>query len=111
MKHTTILIITTKNTITLQYPIDILVVSESIDLIDDFSLNTSSEIIHFDYLVVLNTELIQNIPLLSLYYDGNTIVTNYYQQSNIDHIYYVSESDQSLNDKLDKALHHICYGE
>jgi hypothetical protein len=111
MKHTTILIISSKQETTTQYPVDILVTNEFIDLCDDFSLKTSTELIHFDYLIILNKEHINNITMLPLYCDASIIVTNYYQQSNIDHIYYINENDEFLFSKLDKAIHHICYGE
>jgi hypothetical protein len=111
MKHTTILILTTKNNIIVRNQINALIVHYPIVVCNDYLITLDQEDIAFDYLVILNTNLVANFSVLPLYKEVETIITNYYQQSSIEHIYYINENDLLLEKKLELAINHICYGE
>jgi len=81
-----------------------------ITFIDDHTLQLDSQFIQFDYLIILSKELVIDLNPLKLLIDRDVVVTNYFHQTILEHIYYLN-SEFSQQKILDNILRHIHCGE
>ena len=106
MRYTTLLIVSEHmcNLHTIDIPY--LLVQEPTTFINDHVILCNNEEVSFDYLLVTNLDLITNSKLVPFIIDHDRLLTNYYYQTNIEHIYFF-EYDLSFPDKLLRVCNHI----
>lgn len=106
MKYTTLLIISKHmidlSTLDLPY----LLIQDPITFINDHIMLYGNEEVSFEYLLIISIDLVTNSKILPFIIDRDRLLTNYYHQTNIEHIYFF-ENDYSFFNKLQTVCHHI----
>lgn len=106
MKYTTLLIVSKHmidlSTLGLPY----LLIQDPITFINDHVMLYNNEEVSFEYLLINNKDLVTNFKTIPFIIDHDRLLTNYYHQTNIEHIYFF-EYDYSFHDKLQTVCHHI----
>lgn len=87
------IIIITKKTIKFN---DTYVINEPITLLDDYHLTYKDRIIDFDYLIIEDLTLVNDIEKTKVLMDEQIPVTNFFGQTSIEHIY-VGDIDNALD--------------
>ena len=94
------LIIATSHKVSMNKQLDALFITKNFILIDDHHLKWNNAIIEFEYLIYSNKLAVtfqkENILLL----ENNIPVTNFYYQTTLENIYFITEDDleQKIND-------------
>lgn len=81
---------------------ELLIIDSTIDFISDIELIYHDKIISFDYLIIDDLKLCQNLKKTQILIDDNVPVTNFYHQTSNEYIYYGN---------IEKCIKHICEGD
>lgn len=93
------LIIVAKGNVHVDDSIDCLIINSDCTLIDDKHLICNNKTYEFEYLIYSNELTITN-SLVML--ENNIPITNYYYQTSLEHIYYITEDN--LQEKIDDII-------
>jgi len=88
---------------------NILVVSDFCRLTKSSSVVCGNDAFFFDYLIIGSKDLIAGIEQSGILLDRGIPVTNYYQQTSIENIYFLNEN--SLHSSFKRAYDHIRFSE
>lgn len=92
------LLIATKEKLNLDSSLDVLYINDNFTLIDDHHLKYGDQIFEFEYLIYSNNLIVTYQKPNLLLMENNIPITNYYYQTSIENIYYVTE--QNLKNKI-----------
>ena len=81
---------------------DGLIINSLVTMIDDYHLILNVKFIEFDYLIIEDLTLVTDLAKTKILIDDDTVVTNFFGQTSIEHIY--------VGD-IDNALDHLYNGE
>lgn len=73
-------------------------------LVNDYTLDNG---ISFDYIIVEKIEALKNIDILK---DENSVICNYYYQTNIEHIFFVGKENNSkkeITEQINQILEYL----
>lgn len=84
------LIIATKEKLILDLQLDVVYINDNFTLIDDHHLKCGDQIYEFEYLIYSNDLIITYLKPNHLLMENNIPITNYYYQTSIENIYYVT---------------------
>jgi hypothetical protein len=85
--------------------ITIVSVTKPVTFLDLNHFSDGQQVFEFDYLVIGDIRLINNPDELELLRDGDEFVTNFYYQTNIEHIFAIHE--EKANEGLHKIVNFI----
>lgn len=87
------LIIITNESIKLDKNIDVLYLNDECTLIDDHHINYQDKVYEFEYLIYSNKANLNFINNHLLLKENNIPITNFYHQTSLEHIYYITEDN------------------
>jgi hypothetical protein len=87
------------------HDVSIVPIIKPVTFIDLNHFSDGQQIFEFDYLIIGDIRLINNPDELELLRDGDEFITNFYYQTNIEHIFAVN--DKMGNDSLYKIVNFI----
>lgn len=94
------LIIAASHNVSINSQLDALFITEDFIFIDDHHLKYKNEIIEFEYLIYTNKLNVTYNNKKILLFENNIPITNFYHQTTLENIYYVTEDnlEQKIND-------------
>ena len=97
------LLIAISKEITLKQQLDVLFIRNDFIFIDDHHIKYNNEIIEFEYLIYSNELNVTFEKKNMLMFENNIPITNFYHQSSLENIYYITEDnlEQKINDIID----------
>lgn len=88
------------------FDLNIKAITDNIKIIDSYHFSLKNEIITFDYLIIKDYKKLENIKKLDCLIDDNVIITNYYLQSSLEHIFALNQNDD-VTSQLQKIVNFI----
>ena len=92
------LIIATKEKVNLELNLDVMYINDEFTLVDDHHIKYQNKIIEFEYLIYSSNLTINYDNSNLLLFENNIPITNFYFQTSLENIYYITEND--LKNKL-----------
>lgn len=92
------LIIATKEKVNLELNLDVMYINDDFTLVDDHHIKYQNKIIEFEYLIYSSNLTINYDNSNLLLFENNIPITNFYFQTSLENIYYITEND--LKNKL-----------
>ena len=89
------LIIVTKEKVQLDNNLDVFYINDECTLIDDHHINYQNEIFEFEYLIYSNKAELSFKDNNLIINENNIPITNFYFQTSLEHIYYITENKKS----------------
>lgn len=86
------LIIITKNKITIQLPIDYLLINDDFILLDEHHIKINQQIYEFNYLIY-TADLQVKYENINILLEENIPVVNFFYQTSIENIYYINKDN------------------